>query len=283
MEAAQSSLIRLCSELSYGDEIEAWCFGKLLHRGRVNRTLPSAEMFWITCSRTGTRKLVDMDDAAILRIPAAPLDARSAGPPSSSTWREPSRSGPQYVPASATEHRRGHPKRTMGRYRKEMTICGIQPRRKGQETTSNVNPQGASRGSVGSWAAREPCCSVNHSPHHHSSPYFAHSSHRDLRLNVGVRLDAVEGTAKVNVRGVVTHTNLRALYVVCRRVVTKFPGYEVVVNLAHAGVTAAAFDELREHARQSSLSSGLDSLRLRIVEPPVTLKVHQHAYALPSA
>jgi len=168
-----------------------------------------------------------------------------------------------------------------------MTICGIQPRRKGQETTSNVNPQGASRGSVGSWAARELCCSVNHSRHHHSSSYFAHSSHRDLRLNAVVRLDAVEETAKVDVRGVVTHTNLRALYVVCRRVVTKFPGYEVVVNLAHAGVTAAALDELREHARQSSLSSGIDSsatpCRLRIVEPPVTLKVKEHASALPSA
>lgn len=93
METAQSSLIRSCSELSYGDEIEAWCFGKLLHRGRVNRTLPSVEMFWIICSRTGTCKLVDMEGAAILRIPAAPRDARSAGPPSSSTWREPPRSG----------------------------------------------------------------------------------------------------------------------------------------------------------------------------------------------
>lgn len=93
MEAAQSSPIRSCSELSYGDEIEAWRFGKLLHLGRVNRTLPSVEMFWIICSRTGTRKLVDMEGAAILRIPAAPLDARSPGPPSSSIWREPSRSG----------------------------------------------------------------------------------------------------------------------------------------------------------------------------------------------
>ena len=84
-----------------------------------------------------------------------------------------------------------------------------------------------------------------------------------------------------------THTNLRALYVVCRRVVTKFPGYEVVVNLANAGVTAAALDELQEHARQFSLSSGIDSsatpCRMWIVEPPVTLKVREYASALPSA
>jgi hypothetical protein len=134
---------------------------------------------------------------------------------------------------------------------------------------------------VRAWPATAPTAADGH-----SSSYFAHSSHWDLPLNLVVRLDAVEETAKVDVRGVVTRTNLRALYV-GRRVVTGFPAYEVVVNLAHAGVTAAAFDELREHARQSSLSSGIDSsatpCRLRIVEPPVTLKVHEHAYALPSA
>jgi hypothetical protein len=128
---------------------------------------------------------------------------------------------------------------------------------------------------------------VIHSQRHHSSSNFAHPPQRDLRLKAVVRLDAVEETAKVHVRGVVTHTNVRALYVVCRRVGDKFPGYEVVVNLAHAGVTAAAFDELQEHARQSSLSSGIDSsaipCRLRIVEPPVTLNVKEHASALPSA
>ncbi len=128
---------------------------------------------------------------------------------------------------------------------------------------------------------------MNYSQRHHSSSNFAHPPHRDLRLKVVVRLDAVEETAKVHVRGVVTHTDLRALYVVCRRVVAKFPMYEVVVNLAHAGVTAAAFDELQEHARQSSLSSGIDSsatsCRMRIVEPPVTLKVREYASALPSA
>jgi hypothetical protein len=61
----------------------------------------------------------------------------------------------------------------------------------------------------------------------------------------------------------------------------------VVVDLAHAGVTAAAFDELQEHARQSILSSFFDSsatpCRLRIVEPPVTLEVKEHAAALPNA
>ena len=74
MPATQSPLIRSCSELSSGDEIEAWRLGKLLHRGRVSYPLPSVEMFWIICSRTGTRKLVDMEAAAILRIAAAAGD-----------------------------------------------------------------------------------------------------------------------------------------------------------------------------------------------------------------
>ncbi len=90
----QSSPIRSCSELSYGDEIEAWRFGKLLYRGRVSYPLPSVEMFWIICSRTGTRKLVDMQAADILRIPATPGEARPADRPlPSSTWRESSKSG----------------------------------------------------------------------------------------------------------------------------------------------------------------------------------------------
>ena len=87
MTATQSSLIRSCTELSYGDEIEAWRLGKLLHRGKVSYPLPSVEMFWIICSRTGTRKLVDMEAAAIRRIPAAPGDPRPATPPPpSSNW-----------------------------------------------------------------------------------------------------------------------------------------------------------------------------------------------------
>jgi len=86
MAAAQSSLIRSCSELSYGDEIEAWRFGGLLHRGRVTQTLMSVEMFWIICSRTGTRKLVEIEATDILRTAAAHGGAGPAAPPSCSSW-----------------------------------------------------------------------------------------------------------------------------------------------------------------------------------------------------
>lgn len=112
--------------------------------------------------------------------------------------------------------------------------------------------------------------------HHRSSSYYAHPSHGDPRIKVLVRIDPLGELARVEVRGLVTHANIRALYVICRRVVSKLPGCELVIDLAHARVTAAAFDELQEHARQSMVSSGIDSsvtpCRLRIVEPPVILR-----------
>jgi hypothetical protein len=95
-----------------------------------------------------------------------------------------------------------------------------------------------------------------------------------------IRIDAIEESAHVNVRGVVTPANLRALYVVCRRATAKLPGYEVVIDLAHARVTADAIAELHEHARRSVVSSGIDAsetpCRLRIVDPPSILKTKEH-------
>ncbi len=111
--------------------------------------------------------------------------------------------------------------------------------------------------------------------------YRAHPSHGDPRIKVVIRIDPSAESARVEVRGVVTTANIRALYVVCRRVTSKLAGYEVVVDLAHARVTAAAFEELREHARQSIVSSGIDSsvtpCRLRIVDPPVILRTKELA------
>ncbi|WP_346926990.1 hypothetical protein [uncultured Arthrobacter sp.] len=114
-----------------------------------------------------------------------------------------------------------------------------------------------------------------------NSAYYAHPSHGDPRMKVLIRIDAVEESARVDVRGVVTPANIRALYVVCRRVAAKLPGYEIVVNLAHARVAADAIEELHEHARRSVVSSGIDAsvtpCRLRIVDPPNILRVKENA------
>ncbi|HEX9226314.1 MAG TPA: hypothetical protein VF885_06610 [Arthrobacter sp.] len=100
-------------------------------------------------------------------------------------------------------------------------------------------------------------------------------------MKVLIRIDSVAESARVDVRGVVTPANIRALYVVCRRVTAKLPGYEIVINLAHARVTADAIEELHEHARRSVVSSGIDAsvtpCRLRIVDPPNILRVKENA------
>lgn len=111
--------------------------------------------------------------------------------------------------------------------------------------------------------------------------YHAHPSHGDPRIKVVLRIDPAAESVRVDVRGVVTTANIRALYVVCRRVISRLAGYEVVVDLGRARVTDAAFDELREHARQSIVSSGIDSsvtpCRLRVVDPPVILRTKEFA------
>lgn len=76
MDAGWNSNVRTCSELSAGEEIEAWHKGRLFHRGRVAETIPSTDLFWIVDSRTGARKLLDVEALEIVRVEkAVPADA----------------------------------------------------------------------------------------------------------------------------------------------------------------------------------------------------------------
>ena len=68
MDAGGKSNVRTCSELSAGEEIEAWHKGRLFHRGRVTETIPSTDLFWIVDSRTGARKLLDLEALEIVRV-----------------------------------------------------------------------------------------------------------------------------------------------------------------------------------------------------------------------
>ncbi len=61
--------VALSSELTVGEEIEAWHQGRLFHRGTVSRTIPSTDLFWITESETGTRRLIDLAALVVLRLP----------------------------------------------------------------------------------------------------------------------------------------------------------------------------------------------------------------------
>jgi hypothetical protein len=70
MAAEEVRRVRTGAELSAGDEIEAWHNGKLFHRGRVSRTVASMDLVWILDSRTGARRLIDVEALVILRAPA---------------------------------------------------------------------------------------------------------------------------------------------------------------------------------------------------------------------
>ena len=70
MTAGKEQTIRAATELSAGDEVEAWHNGRLFHRGPVLRVLPSVGLFWIRDGRTGTRRLLDVEAFDIVR--AAP-------------------------------------------------------------------------------------------------------------------------------------------------------------------------------------------------------------------
>ncbi len=58
-----------CAELSAGEVIEAWHRDRLVHRGTVSSTLEEIDLFWIIDSRTGARRLLDLEQLSIKRVP----------------------------------------------------------------------------------------------------------------------------------------------------------------------------------------------------------------------
>ena len=61
--------VRSCAELAAGEEIEAWHRGRLAHRGTVASTLEDIDLFWIIDARTGARRLLDLEQLSVRRIP----------------------------------------------------------------------------------------------------------------------------------------------------------------------------------------------------------------------
>jgi hypothetical protein len=99
MTAEEARRVHSSSELSVGDEIEAWHNGKLFHRGRVNQTVASMDLFWIMDSRTGTRRLIDVEALVILRA-AAPAESSPHGAAAVGSEAATAGSGARAHPAS---------------------------------------------------------------------------------------------------------------------------------------------------------------------------------------
>jgi hypothetical protein len=102
MTSTDGIVVGSCCELASGDAIEAFCNGTLVHRGPVTETAPEQGLFWILDTLTGNRRLLDMSELEIVRMPAPTLKpwyeslrpARRAGGEHSSTqtseWSMPS-------------------------------------------------------------------------------------------------------------------------------------------------------------------------------------------------
>jgi hypothetical protein len=62
--------VQSSAELAVGDEVEAWHRGRLAHRGTVSSTLRDIDLFWIIDARTGARRLLDLEQLSVRRVPA---------------------------------------------------------------------------------------------------------------------------------------------------------------------------------------------------------------------
>ncbi|MFE4544785.1 hypothetical protein [Arthrobacter sp. NPDC056727] len=62
--------VKSSAELAVGDEVEAWHRGRLAHQGTVSSTLRDIDLFWIIDARTGARRLLDLEQLSVRRVPA---------------------------------------------------------------------------------------------------------------------------------------------------------------------------------------------------------------------
>ena len=77
MKFAEDLRVHACTELTAGDEIEAWRGGLPAHRGPVTELAPDAGVFWIMDHRGGGRKLLDLDNFVVIRVPLQPASPAS--------------------------------------------------------------------------------------------------------------------------------------------------------------------------------------------------------------
>lgn len=78
MTSSDRIFIDSCHDLAPGDAIEAFHKGTLVHRGPVTDTIPDYGLFWILDTVTGDRRLLDMSELIVVRIPAHYREVRVA-------------------------------------------------------------------------------------------------------------------------------------------------------------------------------------------------------------
>lgn len=94
--------VRSCAELAAGEEIEAWHRGRLAHRGTVANILEDIDLFWIIDARTGARRLLDLEQLSVRRIPMG-KPAAAVGKLKPAASRKPAAAVGNLKPASAAK------------------------------------------------------------------------------------------------------------------------------------------------------------------------------------
>lgn len=69
MISVEAVAIGSCDEPASGDAIEAFCNDTLVHRGLVVEIAPERGLFWILESVTGSRRLLNIAELQVLRLP----------------------------------------------------------------------------------------------------------------------------------------------------------------------------------------------------------------------
>lgn len=80
MSTIEHVVIRSCSELAPGDAIEAFYMNALLYRGPVTGIAPKQGLFWILDTLTGSRRLLDIAEFSIVRLPAHYREVQLSAP-----------------------------------------------------------------------------------------------------------------------------------------------------------------------------------------------------------
>lgn len=62
-------IVHECADLSVGDQINAWQDRHLLRTGIITDRLPALGLFWIREPALGERRLMDMSELQITRVP----------------------------------------------------------------------------------------------------------------------------------------------------------------------------------------------------------------------
>jgi hypothetical protein len=95
--------VRSCVELNVGDDIEAWHRGRLVHRGTVSSTFEQIDLFWIIDARTGARRLLDLEQLSVRRVPAG-KPAAAVGKTERAAVGKPGAAAGKPKPAASLRH-----------------------------------------------------------------------------------------------------------------------------------------------------------------------------------